>query len=90
MKPACIKAFRPQRSIPPHTLYPEDQKLTKRRVISTTMNNMNTPVQQSSEPMLRKTIGKTTYLVSVRFSQTSKETIKDKLMRLLRREVMKM
>ena len=54
------------------------------------MNNMNTPVQQSSEPMLRKTIGKTTYLVSVRFSQTSKETIKDKLMRLLRREVMKM
>ena len=54
------------------------------------MNNMNTPVQQSSEPMFRKTIGKTTYLVSVHFSQTSKETIKDKIMRLLRREVMKM
>ena len=90
MKPACIKAFRAQRSGCPHTLYLEDLKLTKRRVTSTTMNNMNTPVQQSSEPMFRKTIGKTTYLVSVHFSHTSKETIKDKLMRLLRGEVMKM
>ena len=54
------------------------------------MNNMNNHAQQSSEPMFRKTIGKTTYLVSVHFSLTSKETIKDKIMRLLRGEVMKM
>ena len=66
------------------------KKLAKRRVISTTMNNMNTPAQQSSEPMFRKTIGKTTYLVSVHFSRTSKETIKDKIMRLLRGEAMRM
>lgn len=90
MKPAYIKAFRAQRSIAPHKLYPENQKRTKRRVISTTMNNTNTPMQQSSESLFRKTIGKTTYLVSVHFSQTSKETIKDKITRLLRGEVMKM
>ena len=54
------------------------------------MNNMNTPAQQPSEPMFRKAIGKTTYLVSVHFSQTSKETIKDKIIRLLRGEVMRM
>ena len=54
------------------------------------MNNTNTPEQESPEPMLRKTIGKTTFLVSVHFSQTSKETLKDKIMRLLRGEMMKM
>ncbi len=54
------------------------------------MNNTNNHTQQSPAPVFRKTIGQTTYLVSVHFSQTSKETIKDKIMRLLRREVMKM
>lgn len=54
------------------------------------MNNTNTPEQQSPAPTFRKTIGQTTYLASVHFSQTSKETIKDKIMRLLRGEAMKM
>ena len=54
------------------------------------MNNTNTPEQVSPVPMFRKPIGQTTYLVSVHFSQTSKETLKDKIFRLLRGEMMKM
>ncbi len=54
------------------------------------MNNTNTPEQESPASMFRKTIGQTTYLVSTYFSQTSRETLKDKIMRLLRGEMMKM
>jgi hypothetical protein len=40
-----------------------------------------------SEPLtMRKRIGSTTYVVSVRFSKTSKETLQDKVLRLLERE----
>ena len=54
------------------------------------MNNTNTPEQEPPAPMFRKAIGQTTYFVSVHFSQTSKETLKDKIKRLLRGEMMKM
>ena len=41
-----------------------------------------------AEPLnLTKRIGSTTYVVSVHFSRTSKETIEDKLFRLMEREV---
>jgi len=41
-----------------------------------------------AEPVtLLKRIGSTTYKVSVRFSETSKETMEDKLLRLIEREV---
>jgi len=39
--------------------------------------------------ILRKRIGSTTYVVSVHFSKTSKETIEDKILRLIEREVRK-
>jgi hypothetical protein len=40
------------------------------------------------EPLtLRKRVGSTTYVVSVRFSRTSRETLQDKLLRLIEREV---
>ena len=35
-------------------------------------------------------LGKTTYVVGVHFSQTAKETMEDKIKRLLREEVRKM
>ena len=41
-------------------------------------------------PNLEKQIGKTTYIVRVHFSQTAKETMEDKIKRLLREEVRKM
>ena len=51
-------------------------------VIQTTNNN--------AQPYFRKTIGKTTYVVRVHFSETSKETLQDKIKRLLCDEVAKM
>ena len=41
-------------------------------------------------PTVRKQIGKTTYIVRVHFSETAKETMEDKIKRLLREEVRKM
>jgi hypothetical protein len=40
------------------------------------------------EPLkLRERVGSTTYVVSVRFSQTSRETMQDKVLRLIEKEV---
>ncbi len=55
----------------------------------------NTPNQQpipetDTPPYVRKTIDKTTYLVRIHFSETAKETLQDKILRLLREEVRKM
>ena len=41
-------------------------------------------------PTFKRKIGKTTYVVRVHFSQTSKETMEDKIKRMLREEVRKM
>lgn len=43
-----------------------------------------------TQPCFRKTIDKTTYVVRVHFSETSKETMEDKIKRLLKEEAMKM
>jgi len=44
--------------------------------------------RESAEPVtLLKRIGSTDYIVSVHFSQTSKETVEDKVLRLIEREV---
>jgi hypothetical protein len=49
------------------------------------------PIEQGktqAEPMkIRKRIGSTTYIVTVHFNQDSKETVEDKLLRLIKREV---
>ena len=48
----------------------------------------NTATNTATCPTVRKQIGKTTYIVH--FSQTAKETMEDKIKRLLREEVRKM
>ena len=50
----------------------------------------NTATNSTTCPTVRKQIGKTTYIVRVHFSQTAKETMEDKIKRLLREEVRKM
>ena len=45
---------------------------------------------QDRPPDLVKKIGKTTYLVRVHFSQTSRETLEDKIKRMLRDDVRRM
>ena len=49
----------------------------------------NTATNTATCPTVRKQIGKTTYIVRVHFSQTAKETMEDKIKRLLREEVRK-
>ena len=45
---------------------------------------------QDRPPDLTMKIGKTTYLVRVHFSQTSRETLEDKIKRMLRDDVRRM
>ncbi len=49
----------------------------------------NTETKQTEEhkPHLVKTIGKTTYLVTCHFSETSKETLQDKIKRMILRDI---
>lgn len=51
--------------------------------------NKNTTAQTAEQqtPMLVKKIGKTTYMVGVHFSQTSKETMDDKVARLVKNDI---
>ena len=52
-------------------------------------NAINIPVEETEaeQPDLVKQIGKTTYKVKVHFSTTSRETMSDKIIRMLRNEV---
>ena len=55
---------------------------------TTAVKSAATTPERVGEPvMLRKRIGSTTYMVSVHFSETSKETMEDKILRLIEREV---
>ena len=50
----------------------------------------NTATNTATCPTVRKQIGKTTYIVRVHVSETAKETMEDKIKRMLREEVRKM
>ena len=43
----------------------------------------NVSQNDNQQPCFRKVIGNTTYVVRVHFSETSKETLKDKIKRLI-------
>ncbi|MDR0812856.1 MAG: transposon-encoded TnpW family protein [Oscillospiraceae bacterium] len=62
--------------------------------MNTNENTTNSPIQitatEAERPDFVKQIGKTTYKVKVHFSTTSKETMSDKIKRLLRYEVEQM
>ena len=45
------------------------------------------PEQRDECPVLVKKIGKTTYRVTIHFSATNRETMNDKIKRMLRNEV---
>ena len=53
-------------------------------------NTANTPTPQRLARLSEEQIGKTTYIVRVHFSETAKETMEDKIKRMLREEVRKM
>ena len=47
----------------------------------------NTATNTAPCPTVRKQIGKTTYIVRVHFSQTAKDTLEDKMKRLMKDDV---
>ncbi|MCL2817378.1 MAG: transposon-encoded TnpW family protein [Clostridiales bacterium] len=49
--------------------------------------NDNLPSADNMRPQITKKIGNTTYEVFVHFSKTSKETLTDKIMRLIRNDI---
>ncbi len=49
-----------------------------------------TEAGKQSAPVFRTTIGKTTYVVRVHFNEKAKETLEDKIKRLLKNEVQQM
>ena len=48
---------------------------------------MNNTTNTQSYPSLVKKIGKTTYIVTAHFSETNKETMNDKIKRMLKNEL---
>ena len=59
------------------------QAVTTKTVATTSRDAESEPVK------LLKRVGSTTYVVNVRFRATSAETIEDKILRLIEREVSK-
>ena len=51
-----------------------------------TKNAAPTTTEQTAPVLIRK-IGKTTYMVGIYFSQTSKETMDDKVLRLIKNDI---
>ncbi len=51
-----------------------------------TKNTTTTATEQTAPVLVRK-IGKTTYMVGIHFSQTSKETMDDKVLRLIKNDI---
>lgn len=49
--------------------------------------NTETKQTENRTPHLVKTIGRTTYLVTCHFSETSRETLQDKLKRMILRDI---
>ena len=47
-------------------------------------------VKEAAPPVMIKKIGKTTYRVKIHFSETSKETMSDKIKRMLKNEIQQM
>ena len=64
----------------------------KRTINSATTSDRVVPLvaQEDERPTLVEKIGKTTYRVKIHFSTTSRETMSDKIKRMLRNEVSRM
>lgn len=54
------------------------------------MNELKTANTTEQVSVVRKKIGKTTYIVKLHFSKTSKQTLNDKIMRLVKSDIEKM
>lgn len=66
--------------------------MSDEKVANTNAANNAVPLasQKDERPALVKKIGKTTYRVTIHFSVTSRETMSDKIKRMLRDEISRM
>ena len=66
--------------------------MNKGKIANTSTENSTAlqTAQIDERPTLVKKIGKTTYRVTIHFSATSRETMSDKIKRMLRNEVSRM
>jgi len=77
--------------LPPETgLYAFQGHFSPERKMIMNTAKTNITVPEVAPPDLVKRIGKTTYRVKIHFSPTSKETMSDKIKRMLRNEVKQM
>ena len=67
--------------------YMSNEKITN---ICTVNSAVSLPEQVDECPTLVKKIGKTTYRVTIHFSATNRETMSDKIKRMLRNEISRM
>ena len=51
------------------------------------VKNTATTATEQTAPVLVRKIGKPTYMVGIHFSQTSKETMDDKVLRLIKNDI---
>ena len=72
-------------SLPLHTLSGYSHLQEEMR-----MNTTQIQTTANTQPAYRKVIGKTTYVVRVHFNEDAKETMADKIKRMLREEVRNM
>ena len=77
--------FLPDRAAPPGERSAMNEETCTRQTVDTA-----TARSPEDIPALVKTIGKTTYKVRVHFSDSSNETMKDKIMRMLKNEMSQM
>ena len=66
--------------------------MSNEKVVDINAANSAVPMttQEDERPALVKKIGKTTYRVKIHFSTTSRETMSDKIERMLRNEISRM
>ncbi len=82
--------FATSTSKPPPHVRPHGAFFMERRAYEQRTSNRSTPataspltVKEAAPPVMIKKIGKTTYRVKIHFSETSKETMSDKIKRLI-------
>ena len=61
--------------------------MSQKEIVNAADSAVPLPVLGNERPALVKKIGKTTYRVTIHFSATSRETMSDKIKRMLRNEV---
>lgn len=75
----------------PDDIDPPGERSAMNRETRTMQTADNTPARAPEDaPALVKKIGKTTYKVHVHFSNTSTETMSDKIRRMLKNEIQQM